>query len=201
MGLGGALLPVAVKERFADRPGFATGIYALGITVGSAAPAALAVPLAHAAGGWRTPLLCFSAVSAVLTALWLWLTRGEPAHVRTDVRPLRLPLRNPLAWRLVGAFVCMSSVFYGLNAWLSDAYVEWGWSESAAGGLLAVMNTMTIPCGFAVAWAADHWGRGACGSAARRRCSSSACSASSRGATAAGCGPSSSGSRSGRCSR
>ena len=27
MGLAGALLPVAVKERFADRPGFATGVY------------------------------------------------------------------------------------------------------------------------------------------------------------------------------
>ena len=52
----------------------------------------------------------------------------------------------------------MSSVFYGLNAWLPDAYVERGWSESSAGGLLAVLNTVTIPVGFAVAWAADHWG-------------------------------------------
>src|SRR4051794_5799446 len=73
MGLAGAMLPVAVKERFADRPGFATGIYTTGITIGSAVAAALAVPLAHAAGGWRTPLVLFSAVSAVLAALWLWL--------------------------------------------------------------------------------------------------------------------------------
>src|SRR5205814_365528 len=39
MGLAGAMLPVAVKERFADRPGFATGIYTTGITVGAAASA------------------------------------------------------------------------------------------------------------------------------------------------------------------
>ncbi len=32
MGLGNALLPVAVKERFADRPGFTTGVYTMGIT-------------------------------------------------------------------------------------------------------------------------------------------------------------------------
>jgi CP family cyanate transporter-like MFS transporter len=158
MGLAGAMLPVAVKERFADRPGFATGVYTSGITIGSALAAALAVPLAHAAGGWRTPLLAFGAVSTALGALWLWLTRSEPRHVRVELRPLRLPLRRPLAWRLVAAFFFMSSVFYGLNAWLPDAYVERGWSESSAGGLLAVLNTVTIPCGFFVAWAADHWG-------------------------------------------
>lgn len=158
MGLAGAMLPVAVKERFADRPGFATGVYTTGITVGSAVAAAVAVPLAHAAGGWRTPFLAFGVVSVALGALWVWLTRSEPRHVAASVRPLRLPVRSPLAWRLVGAFFLMSFVFYGLNSWLPDAYVERGWSQSSAGALLAVLNTVTIPCGFAVAWAADHWG-------------------------------------------
>jgi MFS transporter, CP family, cyanate transporter len=153
MGLAGAMLPVAVKERFSDRPGFATGVYTAGITIGAAA-----VPLAHAANGWRTPLLVIGGVSTALAALWLWLTRSEPAHVRTDLRPLRLPLRNPLAWRLVTAFFLMSFIFYGLNSWLPDVYVERGWSQSAAGGLLAVLNTLTIPVGFVVAWAADHRG-------------------------------------------
>jgi CP family cyanate transporter-like MFS transporter len=158
MGLAGAMLPVAVKQRFADRPGFATAVYTSGITIGSALAATVAVPLANAAGGWRTPLLVFGAVSTALAAVWLWLTRSELPHERVAVRPLRLPLRRPLAWRLVAAFFLMSSVFYGLNAWLPDAYVERGWSESSAGGLLAVLNTVTIPVGFAVAWAADHWG-------------------------------------------
>jgi CP family cyanate transporter-like MFS transporter len=158
MGLAGAMLPVAVKQRFADRPGFATAVYTSGITIGSAFAATVAVPLAHAAGGWRTPLLVFGAASTVLAALWLWLTRSELPHERVDVRPLRLPFRRPLAWRLVAAFFFMSSVFYGLNAWLPDVYVERGWSEGSAGNLLAVLNTVTIPVGFAVAWAADHWG-------------------------------------------
>ncbi len=70
----------------------------------------------------------------------------------------KLPFRRLLAWRLVAAFFFMSSVFYGLNAWLPDVYVERGWSDASAGELLAVLNTVTIPCGFLVAWAADHWG-------------------------------------------
>jgi CP family cyanate transporter-like MFS transporter len=158
MGLAGAMAPVAVKERFADRPGFATGVYTTGITIGSALAAALAVPLSDFAGGWRTPLLVFSAVSLVLGAAWLWLTRIEPRHVRVHARPLTLPWRSPLAWRLVAAFFFTSSVFYGLNSWLPDTYVERGWSEDSAGALLAVLNAVTIPCGFLVAWAADHWG-------------------------------------------
>jgi CP family cyanate transporter-like MFS transporter len=158
MGLAGALLPVAAKERFSDRPGFATGAYTTGITFGAAIAAAVAVPLAHIAGGWRTPLLVFSAVSCGLTAIWFWLTRTEPEHVRSEIRPLKLPLRNPLGWRLVAAFFFMSFVFYGLNAWLPDVYVERGWSQSSAAELLAVLNTITIPVGFFAAWAADHIG-------------------------------------------
>lgn len=159
MGLAGAILPVVVKERFADRAGFATGVYTSGITLGAAAAAAIAVPLSIAAGTWRAPLGIFGAASAILAIAWIALTRNEPRHARPDARPLRLPLRSAVAWHLVAAFSFMSAVFYGLNAWLPDVYVDRGWSQSSAGALLALLIAITIPVGFAVAWAADHWGR------------------------------------------
>ena len=56
MGLAGALMPVAVKERFAHRPAFASGVYTTGINMGSALSSALAVPIAAAWGGWRAAL-------------------------------------------------------------------------------------------------------------------------------------------------
>ena len=158
MGLAGAILPGVVKERFADRAGFATGVYTSGITLGAALAAALAVPLSILVGSWRAPLAVFGAASAILALAWIALTRKERSHPRTDP-PLRLPLRSGVAWHLVAAFFLMSSVFYGLNAWLPDVYVDRGWSESSAGALLAVLNTITIPTGFVVAWVADHWGR------------------------------------------
>src|SRR6185436_12489525 len=92
MGLGNALLPVGVKERFADRPVFATGVYAAGINVGATVSAASAVPIEHALGSWRDPLLVFSAVTLGLLALWLVLTRSEREHIAASVpRPLALP--------------------------------------------------------------------------------------------------------------
>ncbi len=161
MGLGNALLPVGVKERFADRPVFATGVYAAGINIGATASAAAAVPLARALGDWRDPLVVFSAVTFGLLVLWLVLTRVERGHVAASApRPLALPWRSPLAWRLVGAFFFMSATYYGLNAWLPDVYVERGWSEGKAGVLLAVLNGTQIVAGLSVAWLADRmWSR------------------------------------------
>jgi len=159
MGLGNALLPVGVKERFADRPVFATGIYAVGIQVGATVAAAAAVPLAEALGSWRWPLAVYSGLTLVVLALWLVLTRRDTPHVAAAVaRPLALPWRSLLGWQLVAAFVCMSSIYYGLNAWLPDAYVERGWSEADAGALLAVLNAVQIPVVLGVAWAAERGG-------------------------------------------
>ena len=144
LGFAQALMPVAVKERFASRPAFATGIYVLGINIGSAISSALAVPIAHAAGEWRWSVGSFSAATCLLVFAWWWLTRGESPHRRADVTRVRLPWRSGLAWRLVGIFGTMACFFYGLNNWLPDAYVERGWSEGKAGALLAVLNIAAL---------------------------------------------------------
>ena len=158
IGFAGAIMPVAVKERFPDRPAFSTGVYTTGINVGSALASALAVPLAALTGGWRGALIAFSAVTVGLLALWVFQTRREPHHERTEFRPPRLPLRSPTAWTLVAVFALLGTGYYGLNAWLPDSYVERGWSEGSAGALLAVLNIAAIPAGFAVSWLADRHG-------------------------------------------
>jgi MFS transporter, CP family, cyanate transporter len=158
IGLAGALLPVAVKERFPHRPAFVTGIYAAGIYLGSAISSAVAVPLANVVGGWRGPLVVFSVLTAVLGAGWLVFTRGGPPHARDAVPPIRLPWRSSVAWQLVAIFFLMSTVFYGLNAWLPDAYQEHGWSEGSAGALLAVSQLAGLPMIVLVPWLADRSG-------------------------------------------
>jgi CP family cyanate transporter-like MFS transporter len=157
IGLAGALMPVAVKERFAHKPAFATGIYATGINVGSALAAALAVPIASA-GSWRDALLAFSVATVAIAAVWLWQTRGGPPHVRGTFRPPRLPISSPVAWTLVAMFALLATGFYGLTAWLPDSYVERGWGEGSAGALLAVFNVASIPGGLAIAALADRHG-------------------------------------------
>jgi CP family cyanate transporter-like MFS transporter len=163
MGVAGAVVPVAVKERFAVRPAGPTGIYTTGIQAGSALSAAVAVPLAAWYGGWRASLAVFSVATIVLAGVWLALTRRDPMQERRPARPPRLPWHSRVAWLLVALFALMASTYYGINAWLPDAYVERGWTTQTAGSLLAVLNLVAIPAAFVVPWLSDrvwtrrHW--------------------------------------------
>jgi CP family cyanate transporter-like MFS transporter len=158
MGLAGAIAPIAVKERFPARPALGTGTYTMGIQIGATTSAAVVVPIAAWLGGWRWSLVVISIAACAALLLWLVLTWGEPPHrPRTERRP-RLPWRSPTAWLLVVVFAVMSSGYYGVNAWLPDAYVEHGWSEKSAGALLAVFSVMAVPSSLVVPWLSDRRG-------------------------------------------
>jgi CP family cyanate transporter-like MFS transporter len=158
MGVGNGLAPIAVRETTPDRPATGTGIYSTGIQIGATTAAAVAVPLAGALGGWRAALIALSVAACVLAIAWAVLERGGDTHVRPDVLVPHLPWRSPTAWLLAAIFVSMSSAYYGLVAWLPDAYVERGWSDSAAGGLVAALSVTAIPASFVLSWLSDRRG-------------------------------------------
>ena len=159
MGLGNALAPISVKEHFEHRPAAGTGVYMTGIQIGSTGAAALAVPLAGWLYGWRGALIAISCVALASLVAWVALTWGEAPHTAPAVSVPRLPWRSRTAWLLVSVFATMASAYYGLNAWLPDAYAEHGWSDRSAGLLLAMMNLTAIPASFLIPYASDRTGR------------------------------------------
>jgi MFS transporter, CP family, cyanate transporter len=157
MAVAGALLPIAVKLRFPDRPAFASGVCTTGLNLGAALSAAVAVPGASALGGWRGALAAFSVLTFVLCAGWIALSRGAWGE-RSAARVPRLPVRRPVVWMIVAVFGLQSLVYYGFTAWMPDAFQERGWSPAAAGALLAVMGASTLAGGLGVPWLADRGG-------------------------------------------
>jgi MFS transporter, CP family, cyanate transporter len=157
LAVAGALLPVAVKTRFSDRPAFGTGVYTTGLSVGAALGSALAVPLADAFGGWRGALTAFSIVTVGLGAGWLLLSRGTWT-VRSATRAPRLPVRRGIVWGIVAVFGLQSAIFYAFVSWMPDAFQERGWSAAAAGALAAVFGLAALPTGLLVPWLADRAG-------------------------------------------
>ena len=158
MGIGNATAPLAVRETVPEQPATGTGVYATGIQLGSTIAAAVVVPLAAVLGGWRGALVALSVASCVVAATWAVLERGGGAHARPAAVLPRLPWRSRTAWLLVLIFVSMASSYYGLIAWLPDAYVERGWSDDSAGGLVAALSVTAIPASFVLPWLSDHWG-------------------------------------------
>ena len=150
MAIAGALLPIAVKARFPDRPVFASGVCTTGLNLGAALAAAAAVPAANAFGGWRGALAAFSIVALLQCAGWVLLSRG--AWTERSAEWARLPVRRPVVWMIVTVFALQSLVYYGITTWMPDAFQERGWSAGTAGALLAVMGSRRSP--------AACWSRG-----------------------------------------
>ncbi len=159
MGLGNALAPISVKEHFPERPATGTGVYATGIQIGSTVSAAVAVPIAAWLDGWRGAMIAISSVALISLVAWVVLTRGDHPHVAPDATVPRLPWRSRTAWLLVANFAFAACAYYGLIAWLPDAYAERGWSDGEAGVLLAMLNLTAIFASFLVPWSSDRAGR------------------------------------------
>jgi CP family cyanate transporter-like MFS transporter len=160
MGLVGALIPVAAKERFSTRPALATGVYTTGIQIGATAATLVAVPLAVGAT-WNVALAVFSG-AAIVGAIW-WLLLGPeaaPPVTPDEGHTLRGAARRGEVWDIVAMFALMSLIYYGFVAWLPGAYVEHGWSEGDAAAVLAVLTAAQIPGGMIVATLADERRRG-----------------------------------------
>jgi MFS transporter, CP family, cyanate transporter len=153
IAVAGTLLPVVVKEEYPERPTLGTGVYTTGINVGATIASVAAAPLA-VLFGWRWTLVAYSLVSLALVGPWL--ARRHAAASPPERAPL--PLRVPLAWAIAGAFGLQSILFYGFNAWLADAYVERGWSDTRAGALVALMNGVALLVGIGTALSADRVG-------------------------------------------
>jgi MFS transporter, CP family, cyanate transporter len=157
VGIAGAIPSMIVSQRMPDRPALGTGAYAGGIVTGSTIAAAVAVPLAIG-GDWRLSLLLLSAVSILSIAAWLLLVRGEGKIPRLDPTARRLPWRSGTGWLLVLLFGLQSLMYYGIVAWLPNAFVERGWTTAAAGSLIAVFNGVGLVTTIGVPLVADRLG-------------------------------------------
>jgi MFS transporter, CP family, cyanate transporter len=160
MALGNVLLPVAVKRWFPRHIGRATGAYSMVMAVGAALAAAVSVPIAETAGGWRAGLGVWAVVALVAVPCWLWLrssTRaGEDGRIPEEavvlgVAEARLgsravaARRHPKAWALAGFFGLQGIGAYVLVGWLPTIYRDAGVHPRTAGLLLGLVMILAAP--------------------------------------------------------
>lgn len=158
VGVANVLLPPLVKRYFPDRLALMSALYITIMSVGSAVPPLIAVPVADTAG-WRVSLGIWLVVAATAAIPWFGMLRRE-RRARLSDTPTDAELAPPepallgsmprslLAWAMVGSFGAAAFVSYAAFAWLPSILVDTaGTSPAAAGSLLALWAIMGIPNG------------------------------------------------------
>lgn len=157
IGSAGAIPSMIVAQRMPARPALGTGAYAGGIVAGSTLASGLAVPLAGEAD-WRRALLVISLTSIVCVVAWLVLVGTHRRDRVAGTVARKLPWRDATGWLLVVVFGLQSVLFYGVVAWLPNAFVERGWDETSAGALVAVFNGVGLVTTIGLPIVADRLG-------------------------------------------
>jgi CP family cyanate transporter-like MFS transporter len=171
IAVGNVLIPVIVKRWFPHRVGSMTGLYSMGLALGTASAAGVTVPVSEALGGsWRLGLGVWAAVAALAVVPWVVLARGSRRAARaagtdTDTgagtdsdsdsggraaepaRPVRITA-SPTAWALAVFFGLQATAAYVTLGWLPQIYRDAGVPASTAGLLLAVAMGMGVPLAF-----------------------------------------------------
>jgi CP family cyanate transporter-like MFS transporter len=153
MGAGIAVvqpaLPTLVAEWFADMPGFATALYANGLLIGEAVPAAVTLPvvLPLVGGGWPAALAVWS-LPVAATALMLIGVASRPRHAAAPARWWP-DWKRPLTWQLGLLMGGTGGLYFSANAFIADYLHAIGRPELVSAAL-AALNTGQLPSSFLV---------------------------------------------------
>ncbi|MBL1102565.1 CynX/NimT family MFS transporter [Streptomyces coffeae] len=174
IAVSNVLMPVIVKRWFPHRVGAMTGLYSMGLSLGTATAAAATVPMTRALDvSWRAGLGVWALLAAIALVPWLFLARdrtkdagkaGEEPRSGADsgtgsgkdfgtdepgaagrARPIT---RSPIAWSMAVFFGLQATAAYITMGWMPQIFRDAGVSASTAGVLLAVIMAMGVPLSF-----------------------------------------------------
>lgn len=145
--IGNVILPALVKLHFPDRVVLVSSLYTASIMGGATLSAAVTVPVADAAGGWRAGLMLWGGVAFLTIIPWLGLLRHD---VRSSTRQrstigTAMTLRSPIAWIMALFFALQSAQAYAQFGWLPEIFTDAGLSTRDAGLLQALLTGFGIP--------------------------------------------------------
>lgn len=157
MGMGNILMPPVVKRYFPDRIGLVTALYFTLMSISTAVPAVLAVPIADTLG-WRLSVGVWSVLAAMALIPWIALLAGHrramSAAASEDSSELPQPgavsrlWRSPIALALSLAMAVSSLSAYACFAWLPTILGDTaGTTTAGAGALLALFSVAGFPAG------------------------------------------------------
>lgn len=161
IGLLNVVMPVVVKNWFAERLGLMMGIYTGVIGLSGSIGGLTAVPVARAFGGYEATMFAWAGAALLGLALWLIFARfpadGEGAACGSDGRGRSRVggfgglLRDPLAWSLTAVMGLQSLLIYTVCAWMPAFWRSIGMTAEAGGFWIFVYLVSGLPASIGTA--------------------------------------------------
>ncbi|CAM5221234.1 CP family cyanate transporter-like MFS transporter OS=Castellaniella defragrans OX=75697 GN=HNR28_002849 PE=4 SV=1 [Castellaniella defragrans] len=141
------LLPALVKRDFSKHVALMTALYTVTLNGGSAAAAALTLPIAHGFGdSWRVGVGIWALPPLLMAIVWGVVQRRRRAETRrapsaTRVRGL---WRSPLAWQVTLFMGLQSALAYTISGWVAPILRTRGLDGTTAGLVTSVCIFMNV---------------------------------------------------------
>lgn len=154
IAIGNVLLPGFIKMNFPLKVGLMTGIYAVSMNIFGALAAGLSVPLSSIDQfGWQGSLGIWSVLALAAVVIWVPQIRtgkNQPSRHAAPPEAKTAIWRSALAWKVTIFMGIQSLIFYTLVTWLPSILEANGYSSSAAGWMLFLLQFSIIPITFIV---------------------------------------------------
>ena len=151
---GQTYVPAIAKRHFGANASMVTAIYGMTMTASAVIVVAATPLLTSYLGSWPVGLAIWSLPALLAVGLWIPIARGSAPAPRSATKPPGLPWRDVLAWRITSFSAIAFLLFFSILAWYAPIYQAQGWSDAAAGSLLAVLLITQLISATAVATAA-----------------------------------------------
>nr|WP_144933931.1 MFS transporter [Aneurinibacillus sp. XH2] len=143
------LLPALVKQHFANHVGLMTGVYTMSMNLWAALASGISVPMAVGLGlGWRGALVCWAGVTVLAIIVWLPQLRSHRPEVTAKADQNSPLWKSALAWQVTFFMGLQSLLFYVTVTWLPEIVADRGYSATAAGWMLSLMQLCSLPTSF-----------------------------------------------------
>ena len=148
VGLGVAsaqtYVPAIAKRHFGANASVVTALYATTMSASAVIVLATTPLLTRYLGSWPAGLAIWSLPALLGVAFWIPIACGSRPAPRPETKPAGLPWRDPLAWRITLFSAMAFILFFSILAWYAPVYQAQGWSDAAAGSLLAILFAMQL---------------------------------------------------------
>jgi len=145
------LVPVVFKRDFGPRITRLLPLYTVVLATFATLGAFLSIPISnYTTKDWRGGTIVWALLPILAFLGWLPIMMKQKrlngsAQLVTSKTDWKSLFSDRVSWHVTGLMMVQSTLFYSTVAWLPKTFIDWGFTATAAGAMLALATAVSIP--------------------------------------------------------